>query len=429
MSLFILFYTEYVFYVRKVFHNWLMFCTIYCMSKSTKASLYIFVLALFVSACDPTHNYQSPPVPSELLEDPFYKNQVDQFDEILILDRKLSDLIEDGRVSKEPNNTDPIIFNIERPEQPIEVLEENFNEDPNLYFEPSHDRIKVEEYFIDEDIVITGSTDEEPLDTTPDNSTTDTKEEKQDALKKNTSIEPVEGTSEDKPVQVSEPDLEEVESDKNASTESTEIEEQELFDADKGTFDKDTSVISASWDGRSYSSDYTNYLIEGIELFGKELLNTSKNINNAGFCPNYNNLNVNERMSFWVMFLSTVAKHESGFDTNAKYLEPRSGHYSRGLLQIGYNSSHLKPYSCGFETPYEMNTNPRKNLHCGVKILNYWIKKDKTIRHYKADGKRWLGAARYWSVVRFEIWQQAKKNRLTEIKTNTQKLPFCDIPT
>jgi|GEM_PF-1762762 len=407
------------------------------MLKRTLASIFVFILALFVAACGPTHSYQSSPIPSELLDDPFYKDQIDQFDQNPALDRKLSDLIKDGKVSKEPNNTDPVIFNVERSDESIEVIEENFNENPDLYFEPSHDKVKVEEYFIDEDVIITQDLEEADESVSDDESlssdSTPVSNTDENTISENNTNEGLAETASDsKSDQDLGSDSEKVEAEESAeeaSPKDEETEENVLTDAVIDTSTIDTSEISASWDGRSYSSDYTNYLVEGIELYGKDLLDTSKDINNSGFCPNYNNLNVSERMSFWVMFLSTVAKHESGFDTNAKYLEPRSGQYSRGLLQIGYNSSHLKPYSCGFETPYEMNTNPRKNLHCGVKILNHWIRKDKAIRYYKADGEKWFGAARYWSVVRFEIWQQAKRNRLIEIKTNSQNLPFCDIPT
>ena len=417
------------------------------MLKQTTASFFGFTLALLATACGPMHNLQSSPVPSELLEDPFYREQVDLFDQEPISNRKLSVLIDEGRVSKEPNNTDPVIFNVKRPDEPIEVIEEKFNADPDLYFEPSHDKIRVEEYFIDEDVILNNDISEETVITVE----TSSKEEKDETPStENDEVLLENNTSEDKLKNSSDNDLDQSlelnEKEEDSSEEKTDeavsatsdtednedtddnTDEETLSDVDIETSIIDTSEISASWNGRSYSSEYTSYLVEGIELYGKDLLDTTKDIDDAGFCPNYNNLNLSERMSFWVMFVSTVAKHESGFDTSVKYLEPTSGQYSRGLLQIGYNSSHLKPYSCGFESPYEMNSNPRKNLHCGVKILNHWISKDRTIRDYRPDrSKKWFGASRYWSVVRFEIWNQAKRKRLTEIKRNTQNLDFCSV--
>ena len=140
----------------------------------------------------------------------------------------------------------------------------------------------------------------------------------------------------------------------------------------------------ASWDGRSYSDRYTEYTIEGLNLYGEDLLSDSKEIEDDGFCSNYNQLNKDQRIQFWVMMISSISKHESGFNTGAKYKE-KSGEYSRGLLQLGFSSTKQQAYSCGFENQFEINSNPKKNLHCGVKILNHWIKHDDVIRADRGD--------------------------------------------
>lgn len=97
--------------------------------------------------------------------------------------------------------------------------------------------------------------------------------------------------------------------------------------------------------------------------------------------------------------LSIMAKYESSFNTDAKYLESfrdSKGHriMSRGLLQLSQESANQSAYSCGISNAKQLH-NPEKNIDCAVKIMNYWIKKDKVF-----IGPNKQGCARYWSVCR-----------------------------
>lgn len=196
---------------------------------------------------------------------------------------------------------------------------------------------------------------------------------------------------------------------------------QELLDG--ASYHSKSSEVAevAAWEDYAISDRYSEYVEEGLELYGSDLLSSDLLVDDAGFCPNYNELSVDERMAFWVMMVSSIAEHESRFDTDAEYRE-KNGKYSRGLLQLGFSST--RGYNCGLENQYELNSNPRKNLHCGVKILNHWIKRDQAIRN--PTSRTWRGGARYWSVLRFEIWSTRKRNRLLGIKRNTNALSFCN---
>lgn len=181
------------------------------------------------------------------------------------------------------------------------------------------------------------------------------------------------------------------------------------------------SELVAAWDGRSTAESYTKYTLDAIKSYGGRLL--KGNLDDKGYCPNYNNLSEKERVSFWLLLVSLVAKHESGFNTNAKYKE-KNGKYSRGLLQLGfagYKNCNIR------KTSKEDRHNPQKNLECGVVIMNHWAKKDKMLRGFiRHKGKRkWRGSSRYWSVLREEIWSGAKRRRLGEIKRRVQNLSFC----
>ncbi len=140
------------------------------------------------------------------------------------------------------------------------------------------------------------------------------------------------------------------------------------------------------------------------------------------FCPNFSNLSDNERKQFWAFFISSMAKFESGFDPKSAYTEgfrDNTGRYviSRGLLQISMESS--KGYRCGFTSSTEMHS-PTKNLSCGIKILNHWMKKDQRIA--SRSGLGWRGGARYWSVLR-----AGKKSSYQSIVKWSNDLPFCKL--
>ena len=140
-------------------------------------------------------------------------------------------------------------------------------------------------------------------------------------------------------------------------------------------------------------------------------------------CPNYVNLDREKRILFWTRLISIMASFESSYDTRTTFNEPTmKGVKSVGLLQLSNFSSAIPEYQCSMIVPPEVAHNrnllyqdhyrriisqnlmdPRKNLSCGVRIMNYWIGRDGVmVDNIKdQDGKRyWRGLARFWGVFR-----------------------------
>lgn len=176
------------------------------------------------------------------------------------------------------------------------------------------------------------------------------------------------------------------------------------------------------WETKSLNHrSWSEHVYDELPTLGPALL--AANPTDAKiFCPNYTNLSDNERKQFWAFFISSMAKFESGFDPKSAYTEgfrDNSGRYviSRGLLQISMESS--KGYRCGFTTSTEIHS-PTKNLSCGIKILNHWMKKDQRIA--SRSGLSWKGGARYWSVLR-----AGEKSSYQSIIKWSNNLPFCKL--
>lgn len=105
--------------------------------------------------------------------------------------------------------------------------------------------------------------------------------------------------------------------------------------------------------------------------------------------------------------VSIMAKYESSFKTGEQFTESFNDSkgnpvISRGLLQLSFESANQKAYSCGLKTPEELR-DPKINLSCAVKIVNYWLNRDLVLM---AEPKK--GCARYWSVCRASSSKNAK---------------------
>lgn len=190
---------------------------------------------------------------------------------------------------------------------------------------------------------------------------------------------------------------------------------------DKNTEDHVREAIPL-WETKSLNHrSWSEHVYDELPTLGPALL--AANPTDAKiFCPNFSNLSDSERKQFWAFFISSMVKFESGFDPKSAYTEgfrDNTGRYviSRGLLQISMESS--KGYRCGFTSSTEIHS-PTKNLSCGIKILNHWMKKDQRIA--SRSGLGWKGGARYWSVLR-----AGKKSSYQSIVKWSNDLPFCKL--
>jgi hypothetical protein len=139
------------------------------------------------------------------------------------------------------------------------------------------------------------------------------------------------------------------------------------------------------------------------------------------FCPAYEGLDADKRSRFWAGLLSAMAKRESGFKPETKYVEPdivdanSQNVVSRGLLQISMESANQKAYGCGIQQAQDLHE-VDVNLNCAARIMRHWVEKDGLIA---AASKPAVGAARYWSVLR------AWRGHLGEITGFTKGMDVC----
>jgi len=186
--------------------------------------------------------------------------------------------------------------------------------------------------------------------------------------------------------------------------------------------DQQTPVaIPMNWDGKHKDhQQWTSYVYEAVSVFGKDLL-ASRPGDIKTFCPNYSNLEDEEKKMFWMHLISSMTQFESGFRPNTKFQESfkdRDGNFiiSRGLLQISIGSA--RGYDCDLEDAQDLHS-PQKNLECGVRIINRWVRRDGRVAG-KVDGK-WRGGARYWSVLR----KRASSRSHDRIAGKTRSTSIC----
>ena len=107
-------------------------------------------------------------------------------------------------------------------------------------------------------------------------------------------------------------------------------------------------------------------------------------------------------VKFYTSILISMAKRESGYNTNATYTESfkdanKKNVISRGLLQLSYES--VRGYGFKLNKPEDLH-NPEINIRAALTIMNYWMLEDHRISAFSSVNKEYYGFARYWSVIR-----------------------------
>lgn len=178
------------------------------------------------------------------------------------------------------------------------------------------------------------------------------------------------------------------------------------------------SYPSAAWDIKPDGRKWTKITHTAISELGKNLL-TSVPKDIKDYCSAYDHLSNENRKDFWVYLISSLARFESNYNPNEKYVEnfrDRNGNFviSRGLLQISKESAN--GYGCKIEDENELH-DPEVNIRCGIRIINHWVSKDGVIAA-QTSNEGWRGAARYWSPFR----NQSKR---TTIASETSSQSYC----
>ena len=149
------------------------------------------------------------------------------------------------------------------------------------------------------------------------------------------------------------------------------------------------------------------------------------------FCPNYYNLNRDQKVNVWGQLISAMSWYESGHNPKAAMLQSSLGVdpvtnetiKAEGLLQLGYADTMWHSY-CDFDWVQDRQFedhdsrkttfDPYINLKCGIGILARQIEK---------HGKIIINRGAYWSVLK----DGHKNCRIEGIKKIVSKYEMCNV--
>lgn len=159
------------------------------------------------------------------------------------------------------------------------------------------------------------------------------------------------------------------------------------------------------WGDRSGSQDWTRAALAALDREGLVLVSTIPADINS-FCPAYASLDPVGRKHFWAGLLSSLAKHESGYNPAA---QGGGGRYL-GLMQI--SPATARHYNCSGAM-----LDGSSNMACAVRIAARNIGQDKAI--VSDQGKGWRGIARDWMPLR-------SSEKRADIASWTRKQSYCN---
>lgn len=175
-------------------------------------------------------------------------------------------------------------------------------------------------------------------------------------------------------------------------------------------------------DGAEWSQ-YVYSLIERNDI----LLSGVKDLEN--YCPRFPKLSKEEKINFWGLVISVIAKYESSFNPTVRFketsmgIDPVTGQqvYSEGLLQLSYQDKHSYK-DCEFDwandkkmdpkDPRKSIFNPYKNLKCGVSILGSQLKQGSSLTE---------GNYIYWAVIK----RNGRYQKLNEMSKMLKEVNYC----
>jgi len=164
--------------------------------------------------------------------------------------------------------------------------------------------------------------------------------------------------------------------------------------------------IVARWNHRAEASDWNAAALHALQTDGAAMLTLSPRDADT-FCPGYAQADSEGRATFWVAFMSGLARYESGHRPEAA---GAGGRY-QGLLQISPATARF--HGCELSTPRGLYDGAT-NVACAVRIATRAVLRDGVV----ASGRG--GMAADWPPLR----DPAKRN---EIAAFTRNVPACQI--
>lgn len=125
------------------------------------------------------------------------------------------------------------------------------------------------------------------------------------------------------------------------------------------------------YSNRVWHPDFSQYIKEQLtdNHFRPLMMNASGSA--SSICPNFTNLNPDQRVIFWTAFFKGLAKAESGYDYNSN---PKTG-----IMQLTCDGNARTGYGCTCKSPNDLKFNPFKSIDCAMRIVNHWAAKGKFI--------------------------------------------------
>lgn len=189
------------------------------------------------------------------------------------------------------------------------------------------------------------------------------------------------------------------------------------------------NMVPLVWESSAHPQreQWSDYLMTLLLTDWKSLLAGANDMKT--FCPNYYNLNNNQRANVWSQLFVSMMKYESAYNPTSRMQETTMGTdpitgrpvYSEGLLQLSYQDIEGARF-CKLDWSKDKNlspTDPRKtildpyiNMHCGVGIMAGQIARKGSIA---------IGSGAYWAVIK----TNSKYNQLSSITSLVKNFPLC----
>ncbi len=165
--------------------------------------------------------------------------------------------------------------------------------------------------------------------------------------------------------------------------------------------------------------EWTEFLYKEIDANAPGLLEKTPQ-DATKFCPNFEKLNREERVLFWMRLMTVLMAFESEYNPKKTYDDTKNVKnakgqiLSSGLLMMSHESVMPDYYDCHMISPVKAQgdkdlLDPKKNMACAVRMFNHWITYDGIIADRSENAKGevvWKGLPRYWGPFRHLMLKQ-----------------------
>ena len=183
----------------------------------------------------------------------------------------------------------------------------------------------------------------------------------------------------------------------------------EISLVDKAISGKLPKNVLPLWHGYPFSKVttpnlWTKYAAETLKTEGQNILKSTP-YDMSWHCPKYSTFNEEQKLVFWIRFLSIMAEAESTMNPIAvtRDMAVGSNVFSTGLLMLSIESAKQDKWGCSsFIKGQDDLFHWRKNMLCAIKIMNLLMGEDNALS-YRGDAPKkqtWYGISRYWAPLR-----------------------------